>query len=183
LRLAAVKYWDKTAYTRDFGKNPSGTAYLEDENGVACTTEAIEALGQYGRRCWQTLHAAGRAPDTWARKIDQVNSEWFQACMYEKFPFLRLCSGDWKLHQWCIQHYPSWADTHVKKKVRNQNKVRKRSHSATLPPDPLLASDEPAQLKRLKTGGCHSFQSLLSFSPVRWLSDEPSHTPNGPRDD
>jgi hypothetical protein len=30
---------------------------------------------------------------------------------------------------------------------------------------------------------CHSFQSPLSFSPVRWLSDEPSHTPNGPRDD
>jgi hypothetical protein len=30
---------------------------------------------------------------------------------------------------------------------------------------------------------CHSFQSPLSFSPVRWLSDKPPHTPNGPRDD
>jgi hypothetical protein len=29
---------------------------------------------------------------------------------------------------------------------------------------------------------CHSFQSPLLFSPVRWLSDEPSYTPNGPRD-
>jgi hypothetical protein len=92
--------------------------YLEDENGTPVPTSVVRMLSQKARSCWHLFADEGCAPEQWGQG-NTLMREWYIAEILSdsNFKFLRYCEGGmWKLAEWTMLNYPSWANNHVSNK-------------------------------------------------------------------
>ena len=99
--------------------------YLEYDDGTPVSSEDISDLSQLARATWEDLHDVKLAPTTFC-KMSRIAWDYFWRSMVSvpQFSFLLLCEGgQWKLRQWSIKSYPSWAANRGIRQVKPKTEV------------------------------------------------------------
>lgn len=154
-----VKFWDrqrhgKTEYTAirvaasddDDGDLPSDSerddkivfnkreknkifSFLENDDGEPITLAEKDALYSEVRGWWNENIDTARVPQNWSSAGTTLRDR-FRNDIEEKFPFLRLCSGHWKVDAIWKKNYHSWKTT-FHSRVRKEQKSAQRSDSSS----------------------------------------------------
>jgi len=88
--------------------------YLEDEFGEALPTEIKDEILRDAKGFWNDQLRLGRASELkMFQNLGFVMRNEFRVALEGKFPWLRLCHGHWKVYQLWIDHFGTWAKTHL----------------------------------------------------------------------
>lgn len=159
VQFAVIKVYDTDAGDSDSDSEDTGgikkresgvLAFLEDENGKVISHHERKRLYAELRGFWNDNIDANHPPDNWSSAGATLRDR-FRDILEEKFPFLRLCAGRWKVEALWKKNYHSWKRSLLARQARKTCKRKESpepidSHSAA---DILL--DTP-QLKKAKTG-------------------------------
>jgi hypothetical protein len=89
-------------------KRESGVlAFLEDENGKVINRHERKRLYAELRGFWNDHIDSNHPPDNWS-SAGAIIRDKFRDILEEKFPFLRLCAGRWKVEALWKKNYHSW---------------------------------------------------------------------------
>jgi len=89
-------------------KHESGVlAFLEDENSKVIDHHERKRLYSELRGFWNDSIDANHPPDNWSSAGATLRDK-FRDILEEKFPFLRLCAGQWKVKALWKKNYHSW---------------------------------------------------------------------------
>jgi hypothetical protein len=92
--------------------------YLEDEFGQPVLSEIKDELLADVRGFWADQLRKGKEDELVPlTKLGFAMREEFRLTFEEKFPWLRLCAGHWKVFQLWINHFGSWRKHNMKPKV------------------------------------------------------------------
>ena len=159
VQFAVIKVYDTNAGDSDSDSEDTGgikkcessvLAFLEDENGKVISHHERKRLYAELRGFWNDNIDANHPPDNWSSAGATLRDR-FRDILEEKFPFLRLCAGRWKVEALWKKNYHSWKRSLLARQARKTCKRKESpepidSHSAA---DILL--DTP-QRKKAKTG-------------------------------
>jgi hypothetical protein len=85
--------------------------YLENDDGTPVSRELIADLSEKARMVWEELYVTKLTPQTFC-KMSKITWDfyWCSIVTIPDLDFLLLCEGgEWKLRQWSIDSYSSWA--------------------------------------------------------------------------
>ena len=138
-------------------------AFLEDENGKVISHRERKQLYAELRGFWNDNIDASHAPDNWSSAGATLRDK-FRDVLEEKFPFLRLCAGRWKVEALWKKNYHSWKRSLLARQARKTPLLgpggsngeskgkRKESPEPTNPNNEAEISLNPPQPKKAKTG-------------------------------
>lgn len=145
-------------------KNESGVlAFLEDKNGKVIDCRERKRLYSELRGFWNDNIDAVHPPDNWSSAGATLRDK-FRDILEEKFPFLRLCAGRWKVEALWKKNYHSWKRSLLARRARksilgiddsNDSDKRKRKEPSE-PINPhsqaeiLLDAPQPKKVKLKK---------------------------------
>ncbi|KAJ7272105.1 hypothetical protein C8J57DRAFT_1599085 [Mycena rebaudengoi] len=88
--------------------------YIETAQGEPVPGSRAKVIRDQARKLWAHLHQTGNAPLHWEDATSHARD--YYACeMYHKYPELRLCDDDYKVHRIATQCYPGWAEKYFPK--------------------------------------------------------------------
>lgn len=93
--------------TGSIAKREGVFAFLEDENGNVITFHERRRLYAELRGFWNDNINPDRPPDNWSSAGATLRDK-FRDVLEDKFPFLRLCAGRWKVEALWKKNYHSW---------------------------------------------------------------------------
>jgi hypothetical protein len=97
--------------------------FLEKENGeVICASEK-DVLYDEVRAWWNDNITAARTPRNWSSAGATLRDK-FRLDIEAKFPFLRLCSGHWKVDELWKRNYHSWKTTFLQRIEKAKKRTR-----------------------------------------------------------
>jgi hypothetical protein len=151
-------------------KRESGVlAFLEEENGKVIDRHERKRLYAELRGFWNDNIDSNCPPDNWSSAGATLRDK-FRDVLEEKFPFLCLCNGRWKVEALWKKNYHSWKRSLLARQARktplvtgtSSDKGGKRKRKESLEPEPQaenfwdeagvsLQVDAP-QPKKAKTG-------------------------------
>ncbi|KIJ53887.1 hypothetical protein M422DRAFT_242154, partial [Sphaerobolus stellatus SS14] len=91
--------------------------YLFHEDGSPLSWHEAADLRAELYSAWNTLKDANLAPATWKTSGSSIAKDFLRATMYQKFPFLMLCDGHWKVDRLAMKNYSAWARTYLPAEV------------------------------------------------------------------
>jgi len=163
-------------------KQGSGVlAFLEDKTGKVISHCEKKRLYGEMQGFWNDNINLASPPDNWSSAGASLRDK-FQDILEEKFPFLRLCAGRWKVEVLWKKNYHSWKRSFLARQAKktgldsgdsndSDGTKRKRKESPE-PMDPYSDTGEMPdvpRLKKVKTGT--SFVPSMSQSQkVRQLT-------------
>lgn len=162
-------------------KESSVLAFLEDENGNPIDVQEKRRLYTELRGFWNDNIDSNCPPDNWSSAGTTLREK-FRDVIEEKFPFLRLCAGRWKVDALWKKNYHSWKrsllarqsrKTHLGTGDSNYSGKRKRKGSLE-PTDPYGEAGESLdvpQPKKVKTGTA-SIHAMSQSQKVRQLTTD-----------
>jgi hypothetical protein len=145
-------------------KQESGVlAFLEDEHGKVIDHHERKRLYDELRGFWNDNIDSKCPPDNWSSAGATLRDK-FRDILEDKFPFLRLCAGRWKVEALWKRNYHSWKRSLFARQARktlgtgdsNHGGKHKRKESES--PEPADPHDEATELldaprpKKVKTG-------------------------------
>ncbi|RXW14405.1 hypothetical protein EST38_g11452 [Candolleomyces aberdarensis] len=111
------KYWFQSNVAEDaeFRANNSLARmtkweHITDVLGNAVSEQVLDAVFAKLTSTWDHLHYLFMAPVTWGVKAPIV-ALYVKTVMYNAFPWLQYCDGDWKLHNICTDRFAQWTRT------------------------------------------------------------------------
>lgn len=157
---------DSDSDSRESGgitKRESGVlAFLEDENGKVIDHHERKWLYAELRGFWNDNIDSNSPPDNWSSAGATIRDK-FWDILEEKFPFLRLCTGRWKVEALWKKNYHSWKRSLVARQARktafstsdsdgnSKQKRKETSELMNIRNDTELSLDAP-QIKKARTG-------------------------------
>jgi hypothetical protein len=147
-------------------------AFLEDEHGKTIDYREKERLYAELRGFWNDNIDPSRPPNNWSSAGAKLRDK-FRDTIEEKFPFLRFCTGRWKVEALWKKNYHSWKRSLLARESRkatfgtgdsNDGGKHKRKESPE-PADPDESLDAPRP-KRVKAGTA-TIPSLNQSQKVR----------------
>ncbi|KIJ26317.1 hypothetical protein M422DRAFT_272605 [Sphaerobolus stellatus SS14] len=91
--------------------------YLFHEDGSPLFWHEAADLRAELYSAWNTFKDANLAPTTWKTSGSSIAKDFLRATMYQKFPFLMLCDGHWKVNRLAMKNYSAWAHTYLPAEV------------------------------------------------------------------
>ena len=155
-------------------------AFLEDEHGKVIDLDEKRQLYSELRGFWNENIDLTCPPNNWSSAGATLRDK-FRDILEDKFPFLRLCAGRWKVDALWKRNYHSWKRSSLGRQARttlgtgdlNYGGKRKRKESES--PEPADPHDEATELldapqpKKVKTGTA-SVPTKNQSQKVRQLS-------------
>ena len=90
--------------------------YMEDESGRLVDSEVRDEVLADARGFWADCLRTGRGDELLgSKKYGLRIKEDFRLALEEKHPWLRLCSGHWKVYQIWTNHFWSWRTNNMPK--------------------------------------------------------------------
>jgi hypothetical protein len=144
-------------------KRESGVlAFLEDKNGKVIDHHEKKRLYAELRGFWNDNIDSNCPPDNWSSAGATLRDK-FRDVLEEKFPFLCLCTGRWKVEALWKKNYHSWKRSLLARQARkmplvtgSSDKGGKRKRKESLEPansqDEIEVSLDEPQPKKPKTG-------------------------------
>src|ERR1700679_1715409 len=104
--------------TTGIKKPESGVlAFLEDENGKVIDHRERKRLYAELRGFWNDNIDANQPPENWSSAGATLHDK-FRDVLEEKFQFLRLCAGRWKVEALWKKNYHSWKRSLLARRAR-----------------------------------------------------------------
>lgn len=169
VQFAVIKVYDTDFSDCDSDSNDEGItkresgvlAFLEDKNGKVIDRHERKRLYAELRGFWNDNIDSNCPPDNWSSAGATLRDK-FRDVLEEKFPFLCLCNGRWKVEALWKKNYHSWKRSLLARQARKTPLVtgssdkgkRKRKESL----EPANSQDETEVLldaplpKKAKTG-------------------------------
>ena len=91
--------------------------YVEDQHGTVVNGFHIKAILGASHQLFFQLRALNKHPKTWGAAGTETLHAYCQE-MEHQFPELALCADNWKSKYIATQNYPSWYNSHGKKKIK-----------------------------------------------------------------
>jgi hypothetical protein len=144
-------------------KRESGVlAFLEDENGKVIDHRERKRLYAELRGFWNDNIDSKCPPDNWS-SAGATLCDKFRDILEEKFPFLRLCAGRWKVEALWKKNYHSWKWSLLARQARKTplgtggsnnggKRKRKESPERANPQGKAEESLDAPRSKKVKTG-------------------------------
>jgi hypothetical protein len=86
---------------------PVLSIFMEDEFGRPISKGVRRSLCSDAAAFWEDMVRAGETPTTFC-KTGLARKEEFRACLEDKYHWLRLCDGHWKVNQLWINYFTGW---------------------------------------------------------------------------
>ena len=170
VQFAVIKVYDSDFSDSDSDSNEGTTkrergvlAFLEDKNGKVIDRHERKRLYSELRGFWNDNIDSNCPPDNWSSAGATLRDK-FRDVLEEKFPFLCLCTGRWKVEALWKKNYHSWKRSLLARQARKTPLVAgssdkgKRKRKESLEPANLNSLDETEALldapqpKKAKTG-------------------------------
>ena len=92
--------------------SPILSIFFEDEFGVAIPKGVKDAVRNDVTSFWDGMYNGGRGeiPQTW-NKTGLTRKEEFRTTLEGKYPWLRLCEGNWKANHLWINYFTRWKNS------------------------------------------------------------------------
>lgn len=140
------------------------TLFYEDENGNVVSEDVKSSVRGDLRGFWIDMINDGEAPVPW-NQLGFRRREQYRKLMGDKYPWLRLCEGDWKLRQIWISNYKKSKYASATKPA-NASKTNKTGPTTTI----VISSDTDSLPVGSNVHG--------ASSPIEILDSDPSNSPN-----
>lgn len=112
-----VNWWYKSPYlqrrsgaVKNTTSIPTLSTFIEDERGQPVDNEVRDTLFKDMRGFWNDRKDKNPPLTNWGNTGAEVSEE-FRKLLEGKYPFLRLCSGHWKVAQLWSNYFSSWEKT------------------------------------------------------------------------
>jgi hypothetical protein len=171
VQFAVIKVYDSDFSDSDSDSNEGITkresgvlAFLEDKNGKVIDRHERKRLYSELRGFWNDNIDSNCPPDNWSSAGATLRDK-FRDVLEEKFPFLCLCTGRWKVEALWKKNYHSWKRSLLARQARktplvtgSSDKGGKRKRKESLEPANSLDKTEVSldhdapQPKKAKTG-------------------------------
>ena len=153
VQFAVIKVYDSDLSDSDSDSNGGITkresgvlAFLEDKNGKVIDRHERKRLYAELRGFWNDNIDSNCPPDNWSSAGSTLRDK-FRDVLEEKFPFLCLCTGRWKVEALWKKNYHSWKRSLLARQARktplvtdNSDKSGKRKRKESL--EPANSQDE-----------------------------------------
>ena len=126
VQFAVIKVYDSDLSDYDSDSQESGNitkrergvlAFLEDEDGKLIDRREKKRLYAELRGFWNDNVDVNHPPDNWSSAGATLRDK-FRDILEEKFPFLRLCAGRWKVEALWKKNYHSWKRSLLARQAR-----------------------------------------------------------------
>ena len=166
MQLSVIRVYDTDSSDSDseskddehITKRESGIlAFLEDETGNVINHCERKRLYAELRGFWNDNIDTACPPGNWSSAGSTLRDK-FRDTLEDKFPFLRLCAGRWKVDELWKKNYHSWKRSSLARQAKktalntddsNNGSKRKRKESLE-PMDPHVEADESLDAPRPK---------------------------------
>jgi hypothetical protein len=111
------EFWSRKEFQTKIGTKICVTPdYFEDANGDILGPIYNAALSALLQSLWTTLALYHRHPDSWDT-VDSEAAEFVHIRIQAAFPDVTRCEHNWKLRQFCIDHYSPWRRTFMARQL------------------------------------------------------------------
>lgn len=171
---------DSDQESNDNKKEEIGIKFLEDENGIPIDDDKKTRLYAKVRSFWNDNIDPNCPPNNWSSAGSALRDK-FRDEIEAKYPFLRCCTGRWKVEALWKKNYHSWKTTFLARESKkkpclstgnsNDGGLRKQKESPKAADphgeaDELLDASQPKKAKK----GMDSILTMSQSQKVHQLS-------------